>query len=355
MQSKLSKYQKDILIIVYETKKNIIDTSKLLLSLEKKYQPTNKKSFVNIFYKSLKSLIKRELIKNISKADKYTKKVTITLEGANTVEQLRSKFGNEIILKLKAEKLLFLLKKLMVLSPKGKDIMFPSPIFHIQKGTLYSVEKEEHNRALRLIRVSNSFFDKIQGDRTIKINGEKIYNFIKKIKEDEEILIETQGDRILLHCKTIKTLNYKLENLPNNVLISPKEANLEFKDGFPLIGTDKIQLDVHFIIKSSEIRKLKIAGEMMKSEFYTFLLNNKKLFVRIGNLHESSDYAIQEPKCEILSGNQLEVTLTYGIDHIVYTFDRDVVIKTKSNAPAIFSEKTDDYDFNLLIPPYVNE
>ena len=134
-----------------------------------------------------------------------------------------------------------------------------------------------------------------------------------------------------------------------------KDLPFEIKDGTPLIGESKLALDTHLKINLDEFKSISGYAGVLKTEFYKFLIDEKKIAVRVGNLHDFSDYHTEYPEGKIENGNELEVIFTYGVPQIADTFRQDVHIKTKTNSPAWIFEKDKGYILGVLIPPYVQE
>ena len=124
---------------------------------------------------------------------------------------------------------------------------------------------------------------------------------------------------------------------------------------YPVIGKDKIVLDVNFNIKLEDFKSLSEYAGSLKTEFYKFNLKDNKILVRVGDLHDFSDYTDEYPQGEIKKGDGLEITLSYGIPQVASTFRKEYVdIKAKDkNNPVWISEKGKGYIIGVLLPPYI--
>ena len=61
------------------------------------------------------------------------------------------------------------------------------------------------------------------------------------------------------------------------------------------------------------------------------------------------------PAVDLIKGDKLCGTfnnINNGFKKLKNVFDRDIIIKTATDAPTIFSEETKDFEFGILIPPY---
>lgn len=251
---------------------------------------------------------------------------------------------------LKQEKFQDLLEKLIV-----KD-MFPSSIITTKDGNLFSIQKEEHGRALRFLNVKGSFFDEINNTtETIELDVEKALNMIKNILPNTLLTIQTKGEKLSILGKNIDA-NISYKDPESEVLASLQQANMEMKEGIPIVGDTKTKLDNYFTIKLPDFKDLAGFASSLKTEFYKFGFDKDKIAVRIGDLHKFSDYVIFNPDGKIKKGEDLDVTFTYGIPQISETFgSKEINIKTKTNSPGWFYEGTEEYVLGLMIPPYIQE
>jgi len=256
---------------------------------------------------------------------------------------------------LKQEKFQELLEKLIV-----KDI-FPSCVFTTKEGKLFSVQKEIHGRALRFVKFNKSYFDKIDNaTESIEIDIDRTLNIVKNIPAGTPLIVETVGNKLSVK-RLILDKDGKVTGEKGFTRISFKDPEGEVKDTLPfkiknevpLIGETEVPLDVFLTIKLSSIKDISAFASSLKTEFYRFFVNDGKISVRVGDLHDFSDYHNENLDGKVLKGVSLEVTLSYGIPEIADTFrQEDVIVKTGNNAPAWIYEITDDYTLGILIPPY---
>lgn len=261
--------------------------------------------------------------------------------------------------KLKQEKLQEMLEKLMV-----KDIFPSSVISKAEDSTIYSVQKEEHGRAIRLVKFDNDFFEELSGEpESIELDIERTIGIVKNIPAGTSLVVETKGNKLSI-TKLITDDKGEVTGEKGLTMISfkdpegevMKELPFEIKEGIPLIGEGKIPLDTYLKVKLDEFKSISGFASVLKTEFYKFIIDkNGKIAVRVGNLHDFSDYHTEYPEGEVESGKDLEVIFTYGIPQIADTFRQDVNIKTKTNSPAWIFEKDKGYILGILVPPYVQE
>jgi len=254
-------------------------------------------------------------------------------------------------IKIKQEKLVSMLEKLMV------NNMFPSCVITAKDG-LFSIQREEHGRALRFAKFSKDYFDFIEGKESIDFNAEKLIGIAKRIPAGTDVSIDTSKGKIRVEAEFDgRRINPTIAYMePEEVIDSLNDANIDIKDGIPFVGKEKnVKLETHFEVKLQDIKDIVDYGSALGTEFYKFYFEKKKPVVRVGDLHAHSDDVTYYPKGEIKKGEGLEVVFTYGIPQVASVFDKDVSIKTKSNCPGWFYESGDGYVLGVLLPPYVED
>ena len=273
--------------------------------------------------------------------------------------------------KLKQEKLENMLEKLVM-----KD-MFPSCIISVKDEKLFSIQKEEHGRALRFLKFNKSFFDLIEGEGSVEIDCKKTLDLVKNIMSNTDLTIEKKGNKICISGENAN-IGKKIE-----LYVSWKDPEGEIKTslpfpmekGVPIIGDSKIALETYFTIDLPDFKDIAQYGSTLKTEFYKFSFEDKKVCVRVGDLHDFSDYARFYPKHRIVelveednkevektvaqfgikTGDDLSVIFTYGMPQVAATFENEVQIKSKTSSPAWIYEGTKEYVHGILIPPFVPE
>ena len=254
------------------------------------------------------------------------------------------------------EKFKDLLEKLVM-----KD-MFPSSVICVKDGKLFSIQKEQHARGLRFLNVKSSFFEKLEGNESIEIDAQRTLDIVKSISPGTKLIVETKDNKLIIKKlmtddkgnvigeKGFTAIGWKE---PETVITSLDQVKVHIKDGIPTVGDTKVQLQNHLTVDLSDFKELAGYGSSLKTEFYKFSTNSNKLDVKIGGIHDFSDYDVEHPKSEIKAGSDLEVIFTYGIPQIAESFRENVNVRTKSNCPGWFYESTKDYVLAVLIPPYI--
>lgn len=251
---------------------------------------------------------------------------------------------------LKQEKLVGMFEKLMI-----RDI-FPSSIISMkEEGKIFSIQKDRHARALRFITFKESYFDKvIKGpEESVEINIEKALKLIKSIPSTEKLNVKTEGNKFVITGQK-KTINLNATEPEEEI---QKGLPFKMQGSIPTIGegVDKVLLDVDFKIDLSDFKEIIADATPLKTEFYKLSFNKDKIQVRVGDLHDTSENTVCRPAGKINNGKELDVTLTYGIPQIGDTFRNDIRVNTNSNSPAWIYEKTADYTFGVLLPPFTQE
>lgn len=251
--------------------------------------------------------------------------------------------------KLKQQKLVDLLEKLLV-----KD-MFPSCIISVKDGTLFSVQKESHARGMRMLKVNKKFFIDIdKSTESIELNIDRTLGIVKTILPETELTFETKGNKVSITGKNVNA-NVSFKEPTEDILTKmPFETRDDVLHFVSSKMKDNIPLDNHFVIKLSDFKDIGSYANSLGTEFYKFMLG-EKLSVRIGDLHDFSDYVVFLPTTEIKSNKGLKVFFTYGIPQVSATFQSDVNLKTRTDSPGWFYESTDEYTLGVLIPPYVEK
>jgi len=250
--------------------------------------------------------------------------------------------------KLKQEKLENLLEKLMV-----KD-MLPSSVLSVKKDKLFSVQREEHARALRFLSVNKSYFEEFECDeeQSIELDIPTTLSVVKKVLPNTMLTIETKKNKLVISGENVN-INLTTRD-PESAII--KKLPFEVDDGVPLIGKDKIALDIHFSLDISDFKDIADFGRSIKTEFYAFKLKNGKINVKVGDVLGINDFvSFTPPSRNIKHGKECSVIFSYAIQQIADIFQTDIEIKTQTNAPGWFYEQTDEYTLGILIPPYMDD
>lgn len=250
---------------------------------------------------------------------------------------------------IKQEKLEYMLEKLMV------GGMFPSCVITTKEGKLFSIQREDSGRSLRLVKFNKEFFEEIDDKTTesIEIDGSIYLSAVKKMPPGMILTCETKGNRLTLKgvYKDGRVTN------PRFMYRDPEgevkmELPFEIKDGVPLVGKEKIPLDVKVDFDVNDFKEIGEYAAVLKTEFYKFGIENEMFTINVGELHDTNHTWGFNPKSKIKEGKDLDVIYTYGIPEIANTFDKTVHICTKSGSPAWFYENSKDHVLGVFIPPY---
>jgi len=257
--------------------------------------------------------------------------------------------------KLKQEKLEELLEKLIV-----KNI-FPSSVMVSKGKELISIQKEVHGRALRVVKFKEKFFESIEeSNEAIEIDADRTINVVKNIPANTNLVVETKGNKLAI-SRLVCDKDGKEIGVKGVINISYKdpgevqtEAPYEVENGVPLVGSEKVPLPICFEVDLSDMKSMTNFAGSLNTKFYSFKIKDKNLSVRVGDLHDFSDYDIENPVNKILKGENVEVIFTFGTEEIVDTFRKaNIKIHTANSSPGLFSESDDTYTLAVLIPPYI--
>jgi hypothetical protein len=257
-------------------------------------------------------------------------------------------------LKLKQEKLQEMLEKLLM------QDMFPSSIIRTKDGKLFSIQREEHGRAYRFVEFNKNFFDEIDDEEDIiELDVEKTLNLIKDLPANQMLIFEKVVDKISIKRMIVddkgnvkeKGHTMKSYKEPEGKLL--EKLPFDFKDGTPILGTQRLALDTIFTIDLGDLKTITKKGSTLKTDTYKFSYDNNEIVVRVGDLHAFSDYDVDRPQGKILNGTDLSAMFTYGIPQVANTFrEKDVRFNTRTSSPIWITEKTDTYTLGVFIPPY---
>jgi len=267
--------------------------------------------------------------------------------------------------KLKQEKLQELLEKLIV-----RDI-FPSSIITISKDSktdepvLFSIQKEGHGRAFRYLKVNKDFFIEIEEcEESIEVDVDRTLNVIKKINPGTELTIETEGNKLVItgeYKELDKDGNVKSKRIvaphisykePNQDIL--REIPFKFDGNYPVIGKDKVKIDNHFLFNLEDMKEITEFAGTVKTEYYQVTMEKDNLTIRVGDLHDFSDFVNYSPRYEMKNGGAFKLILSYAVAEVADTFRISPInCMMTTDTPAWLFEKTNEYLFGVLIPPYV--
>ena len=250
---------------------------------------------------------------------------------------------------IKQEKLEYMLEKLMV------GGMFPSCVITTKEGKLFSIQREDSGRSLRLVKFNKEFFEEIDEDITesIEIDAKLYLDAVKSLPPGMVLTCETKGNRLTMKgaYKDGRVTNPRFMYREPEGEVKMK-LPFEIKDGVPMVGKEKIPLDVKIDLDVVDFKEIGEHANTLKTEFYKFGIKNKMLNIEVGELHDTSHTWRFNPKSQIKEGEELSVVYTYGIPEIANAFDKMIHICSKSNSPAWFYENSKDHVLGVFIPPY---
>lgn len=260
--------------------------------------------------------------------------------------------GEKMKFVLKQENLEYMLEKLSV------GGMFPSCIVTIKDGKIFSIQREDSGRSLRMAKFNSEFFEEVQKDvvESIEFDVATYLKVVKRMPPGMVLTWETKGNKVLLNgkYKDGRTTN------PSLTFRSPEKEvmmklTFEIKDGVPLVGKEKIPLDIAIDFDVIDFKSISEHAADIGTEFYTFTIENEKVFVRVGDLHDTKNSHTFEAKSEIKQGKELDSIYTYGIKEIAATFDKNVHVCTRTKSPAWFYESSKKHLLGVFIPPYTGQ
>lgn len=223
------------------------------------------------------------------------------------------------------------------------------------KTLLRSIQKEAGARSLRYFNASSEYFDELETSNVpFILEVDKIIKVIKNIPSDHNITITKQGQKISVKSNRID-LNLNYQQVDENDFI--EKIPLKTIDGIPHFGKDvDVPLSTKMDMKLIELKDIVAYASSIDTKTYEFIIANKKLNVRIGDIHQLDDYIIFDSNVSVDDKTSLDVTFTYGIKEISNTFQQDeFTIFTDTDKPMLVQEKGDNYTLGVFLPPYTKE
>jgi len=234
------------------------------------------------------------------------------------------------------------------------DGLFPFPIITTKEGKLYSSQADKEGFAYRYAAFLGDYFKSItKEEESVKIDIEKIKKFAAIRKPDAIITIEYPS-------KIENKLKISSERAHDYITVTKLDKQdiktglpFDIKDGTPYINKGQVPLDTHVTISLQSFKQINDYATAHGTEFFKFKISkDRKLDVRIGDIHALDDYTTYSPNCTISKAEtDLDVTFTKGIKEMAKTFTRDVDIHLRSNMPAWFSEVSQSHRFGVLVSP----
>jgi len=223
------------------------------------------------------------------------------------------------------------------------------------KTVLRSIQKEAGARSLRYFMAKQDYFDELESSEVpFILEVEKIIKVIKNIASDEDITITKQGERISVKSNRVNlNLNYQI--VGDEEII--EKLPLKMIDGIPYFGKKvDVPLSTKFDIKLSELKDIISYAGSIDTNTYQFVIANKKLNVRIGDIHKLDDYIIFDSNVSVDEQTSLDVIFTYGINEIANTFQQpEFTIYTDTDKPMLAQERSENYKLGVFLPPYTKE
>lgn len=256
-------------------------------------------------------------------------------------------------IKMKQHKLISFLEKLYLSGAY--------PIAHItieernDDVVLRSIQKEAGARSLRYFNATSEYFDELEPTKVpFILEVEKIIKVIKNTPSDEDITITKQGEKISVKGNRVDlNLNYQIVNEDELTTKIP----LKMIDGTPHFGKDvDIPLSTKMKMKLSELKDITSYASSINTTTYQFVIANKKLNIRIGDIHKLEDYILFDSNVSVDEQTSLDVIMTYGINEIANTFQQpQFIMFTDTDKPLLAQEKSSTYTLGVFLPPYTRE
>ena len=327
MQSKLSKLQKSILTFLYE---GPLSVRELICSLHPK--PTH--GFGNTVYKSLDSLEERGLIYS-SIHKKYRKKVSLTDEGTDNAREILIQEGECVRFCLTNGHLKMLIKKLSMNTFKESVVL-------IRDGKFISVHRNPHSDTIRFFEAYSDFFTEISGRGLFVFPIRDVKRITSRFSKDDVIEFEMQGNMMKIVTPTIPIKN-KFCKDPEDIFTA---LPYDWQSDLTFYRNMKIFTRVHMTISPSDLKEIISNLHMINTNLLTLSCSDSKVsFI-------SNETTILSKQVSSNSKDDFRITMNNGFKKLKNVFDEEICIRTDALKLAIFSEKTQDYSFGLLVQTF---
>jgi len=234
------------------------------------------------------------------------------------------------------------------------DGLFPFSIITTKNGKLESSQSDKDGFAYRYAAFLEDYFQNIsKEEESVKIDISKIKRFASIRKPDSIISIEYPYGK----DNKLKISGENAKDMISVIMLEPTEIRkglpFDIKDGTPHIAKGTIALDTHISMDVSSFKTINDYATAHGTEFFKFKVGkDKKLEIRIGDIHSLDDYTTYTPNIKADNiKDEIEVAFTKGIKELTKTFSNDIEIHMKSNMPAWFSEVSKTRRFGVLLSP----
>ena len=217
------------------------------------------------------------------------------------------------------------------------------------------VSSQTGDFAYRYAKFFGEYFEELsEEEESICIDIDKVRKFINYEKPGDIITIQypAPNDKTKLMLKIGKTKHKlaitKIDDKEHRTVLP-----FPMKKGVPYMNKGQVALDTNFVINLESIKRITGYASAHGTEFFGFKIgDDKKVKIRVGDLHATDDCTEDEPNCKVLNVNgNLDVILTYGVKEIAKTFHGDVKVYMKSGMAAWFTETSQNHRFGILISP----
>ena len=243
------------------------------------------------------------------------------------------------------------------------DTLFPTCILTTKDKKLYSSQTEAYGYAFRFALFDTSFFKSITDENdSVKIDVEKTLKIIKTIDPEEDLIIQYPSPT------SKNKLNIKGTIDDNNITVQTIEEGeakegliFKMEKGIPILKAETdnpVKLDNKITLSLQSFKAIAEKATAYGTEFFSFIVDKKKnVVVRVGDLHDVSDFDNYKPKdATVQTNEEIEAVYTKGINEIAKTLTADKVeLSIKSSCPVWISSVDKDYRLGYLLPPYVQE
>jgi len=189
------------------------------------------------------------------------------------------------------------------------------------------------------------------------IDIEKVMGFVSLAKGKTYISVEfdIKNERLIItiegkdNCKSVTKISIAFVDYKTSL-------PYVIKKGIPYVENGKVALDTHFLMKNSDVVDIAKNCSVLKSDKLSVNIKRKtrKFVGLIGDATEVKDFTKFEPQIKIYNINEdVNIEFNKFVSKVFRSFDNDVEFFVRSNFPMFMSEITDDYDYDVLLTPFI--
>ena len=225
--------------------------------------------------------------------------------------------------------------------------MFPSIVLTQKNNSLFSIQREDDGRSLRMFKWFN-FADEQIIPGSVEIGVAPLLRVFKTFNSVISF-IEFTGNKF--HIVNGKKEAFILYRQPEKVMT---KLTFEIKNGIPLLGKNNIPLDTVVSFQVYVLEELSKNMNAIRGEFVNFELSDN-FIMTAGGLYDTCNSLGLAVDCSYSGPKNVSSLFTYGFKEMAKTFDSKVHLCFSNKCPGWFYESSKKHLLGVLIPPYTGQ